>query len=422
MGNPARQTRSSSKRVCVIGAGVTGIAVIHELNRQGILYDCYEQSNDIGGIWHYNDNPNSSSVYQNCTLNHSTHLMAYPFFSMNGQNERFIGRQEYHQYLTDTVDTLQLRQTINLNTKVTSVTPFGDLWRVVVNETTHLYSNIVICTGYYSERFVPDEFTKNYHGDAIHSSQYREPTAMANKKVLIVGSGSSAFQIACDIANITTSVALSVRNMPYVIPKYIFGRPYNRSHFSWLKKLPVRWQSTVIEYLINCSNGKQQHYGLPAPCQDLLSGRLPISSDIFDKTESGQIQFLPGIDYCNQRQIIFNNGAIHDFDTVIFATGYQRTLPFLHDVPFDHADHYKFISHIDRPGLFYCGFLQPIGPVPPVVATQARFIANIISGQDQKPDQAAQRHFMEQLLSTLSKRYHGDFSGRIAVSDYLSLF
>ena len=54
-------------RVCVIGAGSSGIAACQVLHARGIPFDCFEKGSQVGGNWRYMNDNGMSSAYSRCT-------------------------------------------------------------------------------------------------------------------------------------------------------------------------------------------------------------------------------------------------------------------------------------------------------------------------------------------------------------------
>ena len=68
-------------KVAIIGAGASGLAAIKECLAVGLTVTCFEQSNDIGGLWRYEE-PKAgkevhSSVYRNTIINTSKPMVNY---------------------------------------------------------------------------------------------------------------------------------------------------------------------------------------------------------------------------------------------------------------------------------------------------------------------------------------------------------
>ena len=58
------------KRVCVIGAGPSGITAIKNVNEAGISVLAYDFNSDVGGNWIYDENESHSSVFE------TTHIIS----------------------------------------------------------------------------------------------------------------------------------------------------------------------------------------------------------------------------------------------------------------------------------------------------------------------------------------------------------
>ena len=78
-------------KVCVIGAGSSGIASCQVLRRPGIPFDCFEKGSEVGGNWRYENDNGMSSAYRSLHINTSRGLMAYRTFPMP---ERLSGLPE----------------------------------------------------------------------------------------------------------------------------------------------------------------------------------------------------------------------------------------------------------------------------------------------------------------------------------------
>ena len=68
-------------RVCIIGAGSSGITAAQVLAARGVDFDCFEMGSDVGGNWRYDNDNGVSSAYRSLHLNTSrdaTGFAAYP--------------------------------------------------------------------------------------------------------------------------------------------------------------------------------------------------------------------------------------------------------------------------------------------------------------------------------------------------------
>ena len=64
-------------KVCIIGAGSSGIAACQVLHARGIPFDCFETGSGVGGNWRYDNDNGMSSAYRSLFINTSREMMEY---------------------------------------------------------------------------------------------------------------------------------------------------------------------------------------------------------------------------------------------------------------------------------------------------------------------------------------------------------
>ncbi|MEO1646517.1 MAG: NAD(P)-binding protein, partial [Chloroflexota bacterium] len=69
------------KRVCIVGAGASGITAAKTLHERGIPFDCYELGSGIGGVWRYQNDNGRSAAYRSLHINTSKQRMNYSDFT-----------------------------------------------------------------------------------------------------------------------------------------------------------------------------------------------------------------------------------------------------------------------------------------------------------------------------------------------------
>src|SRR5260370_17128627 len=89
-GSAARGTPLTG-RVCVIGAGSSGIASCQVLDARGIPFDCFEAGSAVGGNWRYDNDNGMSSAYRSLRANSSPRTMQYATFPMPGNYPDYLG-------------------------------------------------------------------------------------------------------------------------------------------------------------------------------------------------------------------------------------------------------------------------------------------------------------------------------------------
>ena len=99
-------------RVCVIGAGSSGIAVVKALKDRNLPHVCFEKSDQVGGNWTYGNSNGMSAAYESLHINTDCRLMEYRDYPMPEGTPDYPGHRAIKAYFDDYVDRFGLRETI----------------------------------------------------------------------------------------------------------------------------------------------------------------------------------------------------------------------------------------------------------------------------------------------------------------------
>jgi cation diffusion facilitator CzcD-associated flavoprotein CzcO len=204
--------------------------------------------------------------------------------------------------------------------------------------------------------------------------------------VLVVGAGNSGCDLAVDAAQAGRETYVSVRNGLVFQPKTLFGRP--RSELPLLARLPIRVQERVTRALIAVALGPPERYGLPAPAtRNLHRNRPVVNGQLLHFIHHGRVHVAPGIERFDGHDVHFTDGTTRAFDTIVYATGFKVTLPFLERAPLEWADGVPLrVAGMTLPvgleRLYFVGLAAPRGPQLPVYSAQARLIAKFLTAQE----------------------------------------
>ena len=162
--------------VAVIGAGSSGLAVLHALHRHGVAVACFERGSDVGGLWRYQNDNGLSSAYASLRANVSRKRMEYPGFPMPGSYGDFPGHRDMATYLGAYADSFGLRELIGFGATVERLEPDLDgSWRIALDDgSVRHFRAVVVATGHdwYPKR--PDG-QGGFTGAVSHSHDYRAP-------------------------------------------------------------------------------------------------------------------------------------------------------------------------------------------------------------------------------------------------------
>ena len=179
-------TKGTVRKACIIGAGSSGIAACKTLQERGIPFDCFELGSGIGGMWRYHNDNGLSSAYKSLHINTSRDTMAYSDFPLPLEWPPFPDHTLVLKYFESYVDHFGFRDTITFRTKVERVTPAEDGdWDVTVvsadgQRRTNRYGAVLVANGHHWNPRLP-EFPGEFHGQQLHSHDYREPGLFAGE-------------------------------------------------------------------------------------------------------------------------------------------------------------------------------------------------------------------------------------------------
>ncbi|MBL8555374.1 MAG: FAD-dependent oxidoreductase, partial [Phenylobacterium sp.] len=223
-----------AKRVCVVGAGPSGLAAIKTLRGAGLDATGFEMSPVVGGHWVI-DNPNGrSAAYRSLRTNTTKRMSRFSDFEMPAEWPAFPGHEQVRAWLESYVDAFDVRGAIHTATTVTRATPRdGGGWEVSLatadGETrTETFDALVAASGSYWDARLP-QWEGAFDGRVLHAQHYRDPTTpfdTRGKHVVVVGIGNTGCELACEIAAAgAASVHISARSGTWIMPKTINGAP-----------------------------------------------------------------------------------------------------------------------------------------------------------------------------------------------------
>jgi thioredoxin reductase len=414
-----------NKRVCVIGAGSSGIAAAQVLHERGIGFDCFEAGSEVGGNWRYLNDNGMSSAYRSLHINTSRQLMEYSSFPMPVDLPDYPNHWQIAAYFDAYVDHFGFRDRISFRTEVVKVEPapgrgagydVTTRTRNVHGEASEpevrRYTDVVVANGHHWDPRWPEPSyagAETFPGQQLHAHYYRTPEALAGKRVLVLGIGNSASDIAVESSRVAAETYLAMRRGAHIIPKYLFGVPTDHLTSSPLARGPVRLQQLGMAAMLRLSQGRVADYGLPEPDHAVLHAHPTVSDELLGRLGHGDIDVRPNIDRFEGSKVFFVDGTAVEVDVVIYCTGYKVTFPFLGEqvVPVrdNRVDLYRRVVSPDHPGLYFVGLIQPLGAIMPLAEAQSAWVADLLDGRGALPSYDEMRVQIREYDERLAKRY-----------------
>jgi hypothetical protein len=368
----------TSNKHLIIGAGFVGLGMAQALQAANIPYDQVDASDDIGGNWYH-------GVYQTAHIISSRRITQFTNFPMPKNYPDFPSAQQMRDYLNAFVEHFKLRQNIELNRSITYVRPIeNNLWEVTFADgEQRIYKGILLCNGHHWSKRFP-ELKGEFNGEIIHSKDYKKPEQLLGKRVLVIGGGNSACDIAAEAARVAVKSVLSMRESVWFIPKTFAGIPTADLIKWWMPQ----WYQRLMSYgIIRLTFGNHENYGLAKPNYRIFEKHPTLNNEVPYYIKHGRIIPKPAVAQFKGDEVEFVDRTSEKFDLIVCATGYHVSYPFLPQelqrVSGAVVQCYAGAFLDDYKGLYYIGWGQARGGVGSLMAAYAPLFARYLQLQDQ---------------------------------------
>lgn len=422
-------------KVCIIGAGSSGITAAQVLHARDVAFDCFEVGSEVGGNWRYDNDNEMSSAYASLHINTSRQLMEYAAFPMPDSLPDYPNHRQIAEYFDAFVDHFGFRDRISFRTEVVRVDPVpGGGYDVTVRAVddpdapprTRRYAQVIVANGHHWKPRWPEPAfpgAETFPGEQLHAHHYRIPDPLVGQRVLVLGIGNSACDIAVESSRVAASTDLAMRRGAHILPKFMFGVPTDHLTDSALARGPLRIQQWAMAAMLRLTQGKVTSYGLPEPDHAVLHAHPTVSQDLLNRLGHGDITVRPNLDRFEGSKVFFTDGSTAEYDVVVYCTGYQVSFPFLDDrmvhTEDNHIDLYRRVVDPRNPGLYFIGLIQPLGAIMPLAEAQAEWVGDLITGVGSLPsveemnaqiadyDRKLARRYVASKRHTIQVDFHG---------------
>jgi cation diffusion facilitator CzcD-associated flavoprotein CzcO len=341
--------------VVVIGAGFSGIAMAHMLSKQrGTHFVVLEKGSRAGGTWRDN-------TYPGCACDIPSHLYSLSFAPNADWTRMFPSQPEILEYFETVIDRFDLRQYVRLDTRVESADWQGaaGLWRINIAGQPPLFAKtLVSAVGVLHHAAYPDiAGRERFAGKTIHTAWWDHDYDVGGKRVGIIGTGASAVQVVPAIADKVAHLSVFQRTPPWIAPRFDRAIPDEMRHRLRTSPLFNKWFRAKLFWAHEkraTGFTKQNPKALArseALCRGLIDRqvkdpalkaklvpnykvgckRLTVSSDYYPALQKPNVSLVTdSIVDIDATGVNTADGTHHDFDLLIYATGYDAQRPMAH--------------------------------------------------------------------------------------------
>jgi len=341
---------SRKPSVAVIGAGLGGLAAGIKLKEAGIDdVVILEKAAKVGGTWRDNS-------YPGCCCDVPVALYQYSFAPSLKWSHLFPRYNEIQQYTEDLADNFGLRPHLHLGEETTSAV-WDDaraVWKLTTAAgKTYEANAIVPALGQLNRPLVPDiEGRASFAGPSFHSARWDHSVKLDGKRVGVVGSAASAVQIIPEVAKVAKHLTVFQRTPNWVIPR--LDRPITEEEkalamtaphvammnrdliyqaadhlfwqaFSWTKEGRDAYTRVALNHMAeqvpDAALRKKLTPDYPIGCKRIL-----IADDYYPALMQPNVELVTDkIARITPKGIETKDGAKHDFDVIVYATGFETT-------------------------------------------------------------------------------------------------
>jgi 4-hydroxyacetophenone monooxygenase len=305
--------------VLVIGCGMAGLLTAIRLEEAGIPYTVFEKNPGVGGTWYENS-------YPGCRVDVGNHFYCYSFEPNPGWTEFFAQQKELQAYFEGCLEKYGVRAQIRFETEVVAAEydESEKRWSIRVrnpdgSEEVHHARAVISAVGQLNRPKLPDiPGIDSFQGPSFHSSRWNHDVDLSGKRVAVVGSGASAFQIVPTIAPQAERVSVFQRSAPWMFPNPNYHAKVGEGKKWALEHLPyyARWYRFLL-FWPGCDIGHEAMRRDPEWPQDVSTcsmneaARITFSRYITEQVEDDRELLAKVIpDYvCLGKRTLQDNGS-----------------------------------------------------------------------------------------------------------------
>lgn len=355
---------AAGARVAVIGCGFGGLAAAYRLKQAGLGFTVFEKNSEVGGVWWEN-------TYPGCRLDTPNFAYSLSFAQKQDWRQYFSQQPDILGYLRQVADFSGVRPHIRFDAEVQTLTfqEASSTWRVSWRDksgqvTEEDFDFVITAMGLLNRPSIPDfPGIERFKGQIIHSAAWDPTVKLDGRRVALVGTGASAFQIGPEIYQRVQHLSVFQRNPPWMLPTPTYhddlkpGMQWLLSHVPSYGRWVRFWQVWIgVEgrlHLVGVDPQWKHPISVSAPnealrqeCLALLEQQFADRPDLLPKVtpnyapgakrmlrdngtwpamlKSANVDLVTeGISHLSEGAVHTTDGRVHEVDVIICATGFK---------------------------------------------------------------------------------------------------
>jgi cation diffusion facilitator CzcD-associated flavoprotein CzcO len=341
---------SGSPKICIIGAGMSGLLMGIRLKQAGIDdFRIFEKAESLGGTWRDNR-------YPGLTCDVPSHFYSYSFEPNLGWSHRFSPGPEILAYFEGVAEKYGIRRYITCGARVTSARHENGRWQVETNDGAAdrggeiFGADVVVkATGALHTWHLPKlDGLEKFEGAAFHSADWNHDVELQGARIGVVGNGSTGVQMMAPLSEVAAHLTMFQRTAQWIAPmgnrEYTPKQRERAARFPIIPKLARMYYQYMFETFSEgvVKPGKKRE-AIAARCRRYLASvedpelrrkltpdyepmckRLIMSKNFYPTLMKEHVDLVTdGIDHVEARGVVTNDGKLHELDVLVLATGFD---------------------------------------------------------------------------------------------------
>ena len=366
-------------KVCIIGAGISGIASAKEFIKKGYQVTIIEKNPSIGGVW-------LTKSYKKCQVQNSKVNYKFSDVDYNKSVQSFPNTTEVLSYLEKVCKQYDIISKIRFNEEVKDANfdITNRKWDIITNNSRYICDYMVVASGFYTRHKQLPVSNPNmkilYSSDfsPIKGSEAVNPLIFKGKDVVVIGNGPTG----CDLATTAfksgaKSVKILYRSNKWLLRRYLWGYflaeiIIQQCLFTILKHFSVSVQAVIMKcaYYLIFVWGHGHFCNIETPNEPIYRTNILMNEEILKLICNRKIGYIKVKNTSISKNSVTTDVKDYVCDICINAIGYHNDIKFLgmEKIP-------EMYKHIIHPRMQNCGFIGFAASLkwPLVAETQAKW-------------------------------------------------
>jgi cation diffusion facilitator CzcD-associated flavoprotein CzcO len=338
-------TQEHPLKVAIIGAGMSGLCMAAKLQDAGIdSFTIFEKADDVGGTWRDN-------TYPGLACDVPSRYYAYSFRPNPNWTHLLPPGPEIRDYFRQVTDERGIRPHIRFGASVTRAEYDDGKWLLTTAGGEQTFDVLVTATGALRLPRYPDIPGRDtFAGFAFHSSRWDHSVSLPDKRIGLIGTGSTGVQITAELGGKVRQLTVFQRTAQWVCPLpngrysaltraalsrwpalngpgYRFWGWFFRSTIGYAPIRPGlrrRLIQAMCRWNLRLSVRDPKLRAKLTPNDQPMCKRLVMSGHFYRSVQQPGVEVvIDTIDHIEPRGIVTTDGTLHELDLLVYATGFD---------------------------------------------------------------------------------------------------